>query len=278
MAASHTGTAGSTVWCTDTAWSRVQDRARGLPKRRGRGAGGQMEAATEAMLRSYQDHMSSHPASDRACFVGSLIGYPGAAYSGEWVHDRAKVGTNKIRRVGERRQDGSRRVYLGPGVRTLLTDLVPCGLVLEHQRVQTRPTGSVAHPRDEDRQGRVLRTARPLSDVLLTAIVLETGPLPDGPMGDIDRQLLRQDTAQRLWTIAERPATELQGRDVKTTQQVLREVLPLLLIDDEQRITALRHMLPTWSGGLEALVAGLDTRSPRRRSYQTSLLCEQVPV
>ena len=80
MAASFTGTAGSTVWCTDTAWSRVQERARLLPKRNGRGAGGQIQAAVEAILRSYHDQMSGRPASDRACFVGTLIGYPGAAY------------------------------------------------------------------------------------------------------------------------------------------------------------------------------------------------------
>ena len=57
-----------------------------------------------------------------------------------------------------------------------------------------------------------------------------------------------------------------------------RKALPLLLIDDEQRITALRRMLPTWNGGLTTLLTELDTRSPRRPSYQTSLLCEQVPV
>jgi hypothetical protein len=237
-----------------------------------------MEAAVEAMLRGYHDQMSGRPAADRACFVGTLIGYPGAEYSGRRVHERDRLGTDRIRRVDERRQPGSRRVYFGPGVRTLLTDLVPYGLVLEHQRVQTRPTGTAAHPRDEDRPGRVLRTARPLSDVLLTAIVLETGPLPDGPIGDIDRQLLRHDTAQWLWTIAARPPADHERPDFRTTQQALRQALPLLLIDDEQRITALRRMLPTWNQGLGALVAELDTRSPKHPSVQASLMCEQVPV
>jgi hypothetical protein len=271
-ATSHTGTAGSTVWCTDVGWQRVQHYAGQLPKRGGRGAGGQVSEIVRQWLIGYRDRVSKQPRGDRPCFVGTLFGYPGAASSGRRTVDPQKPGKNKVRRIDELRQDGSKRVYLGPSARELLSAVVPFGLVLPHQRVQTRPTGVSAHPSD-DSEGRVLRTARPLSDVILTAIVLESGPLPDGPLAGIERQLLRQETAARLWNVA-----HIEGADVRATQAALRGFLPQLLLDDIGRIAALRGLLPGWTGTLEDLVQAVDACVPRHRREQKSLLSAGVPV
>lgn len=260
------------MWCTDTGWERVREHARSLPKRGGRGAGGQVADAVANWLRSYRDHVAALGPNERPCFVGTLIGYPGAEYSGKREVDPGKPGKNKIRRRHETRQEGSRRVYIGPSVRDLLSELVRYGLVLPDQRVQTRPAGTAAHPYDDGEEERVVRTARPLSDVLLTAIVLETGPLPDGPLHPIERQLLRRDTAWWLWAVALR-----QAQDRKTAQAALRAALPSLLVNDERRITALRGLLPSWSRTLEELVETVDEEA-RSKGGQIALPSAGVPV
>ena len=132
------------------------------------------------------------------------------------------------------------------------------------------------HQKDDPQQ-RGTRTGRPLTDVLLTAIVLATRrPLLDDPLRDIERQLLRQETAQQLWNAASRHTAD---NTPAQQRQVLVEALPRLLVDDNNRLQALRHMLPTWSGTLIELVDSLDQLvGARPQGYQLMLLSDAVPL
>jgi hypothetical protein len=272
----YTGIAGTTTWSTEAAEQRIHEWAEGLQRRPGRGADRRVGDAVIQILEAYEAYVNPLPVGDRPCFVGTLLGYPGALYGGALKYDPHKIGKNKKRRVGEIKHPGSKRFFLRPDTRDLIERLTPYGFVLEHQLARTRPASTPVHQKDDPEQ-RGTRTGRPLTDVLLTAIVLATRrPLLDDPLRDIERQLLRQETAQQLWNIASRHTSD---NTPAQQRRVLVEALPRLLVDDNNRLQALRHMLPTWSGTLIELVDSLDQLvGARPQGYQLMLLSDAVPL
>ncbi len=271
----HTGAGGTTVWGTEAAARRIAELAQTLPARAGRGADRRVGDAMILVLEQYAQAVHAVPAPDRPCFAGTLIGYPGAAYSGRQTEVRGVDGWTTQRR-GETKLPGSKRLFLRPDGRDLIERLTQYGLVLDHQQPRTRPAGLVAHPKDPKRDG--IRTGRPLTDVLLTAVILSTGqPLDDEPIRAVEWQVLRQSTAQQLWTIAAQGLDPTRLTDRRTAQARLTAVLPTLLSGSPARRDILRRELPAWQGSLAALQEAVHQQTPQA-AFQAALAEEVVPV
>lgn len=267
---SHTGKSGNTCWCTEAAEEAIHKEARTLPPRPGRGADRRVGDAVMKILRNYEQVVSPLPPADRACFAGTLIGYPGAAYHGKRIAVQVAPDEWVTRRVGETKRPGSKRIYLRPDAREFLEQLTPYGLVLEHQHPQTRPAGNAVHPRDASKVT-IARTGRPLSDVLLTAVVLHTGrALEDAPVRDIEWQILRQETAQRLWTVGTYGLDTTGQAGRRAVQEALAAALPGLLSGPPARSEVLRRVLPGWRGSLHALKDAVAAEVPDG-DYQLAL-------
>lgn len=275
MGASSTrGAAGTTVWSTETANQLIHELAKEMPKRAGRGADRRVGDALIQMLERYKATVPSLAKPDRPCFVGTLLGYPGAERAGTRTReeDPRAPGSQKSVRRNEKVQPGSKRLFLRSDSKGLLNELVQYGLVLDCQVVRTRPLGLRVHTADDPTRA-ARRTGRPLTDVVLTSVLLATEKprLSDQPLCEIERQVLRQQTAQRLWDIALKSARadtfpEFEGR--RRTQALLAKFLPTLLIDDEERIALLQATLPEWEKSLKEFAGHLDKA---RKAYPKQL-------
>lgn len=252
------GISGTTVFVTDEGYRRLVARSQKRAPRPGRGADRRLGDELIDVLTAYEAHVSPLAPRERPCAAASLLNFPGRATSGGLSEDG--------RRAGEVLQAGSRRLYVRPDLRQLLERITAYGLVLDHQVVTTRPAGTAVHVRDtSDRRG---DKGRPLSDAVNTAIILATGPLPDGPLASLERQVIKQWTAQLLWDAAVRQlSTRLpEGAQLCLTRPVLRWVrhvlsaaLPKLLRKGDEWMEKLEQVLPTWQGPLTALAQELPT-------------------
>ena len=271
-----TGLTGTSVWLTEEADRRLNSLAERQPKRPGRGAGGQKSAAIEAVLAAYEAEVNRLAPEKRPCCVGTLIGYPGAAYTGRQASVTDKYGHTKLRRTGERLQEGCKRVHVPPRLHDLVERVVPYGVVFETQVVDTRPGGKPVHPQDKPDAERQTRTGRPLTDVLMSAVILHAGPLADGPLASIQRQVLPQGVARHLWRLAALEVGDGPPRSrQRAIQQLLEGQLPALVAGGPQRFALLCQAVADWSGSLDHLnqqVDRLAERPPTRRD------AEQLPL
>lgn len=250
------GISGTTVFVTDEGHRRLVAGSQKRAPRPGRGADRRLGDELIEVLTAYEAHVLPLAPSERPCAATSLLNFPGRAASGELSKDG--------RRTGEVLQTGSRRLYVRPDLRPLLERITAYGLVLDHQVVTTRPAGTAVHVRDtSDRRG---DKGRPLSDAVNTAIILATGPLPDGPLADLERQVINQRTAQLFWDAAVRQlSTHLpEGAHLTrpllcSVRYVLSKALPQLLRKDDEWMENLEQVLPTWQGPLTALAQELPT-------------------
>lgn len=262
------GISGTTVFVTDEGHRRLVVGSQKRAPRPGRGADRRLGDELIDILTRYEDHVLPLAPSERPCAATSLLNFPGRAASGEL--------SENARRTGEVLQAGSRRLYLRPDLRPLLERITAYGLVLDHQVVTTRPAGTAVHVRDtSDRRG---DKGRPLSDAVNTAIILATGPLPDGPLADLERQVIKQRTAQLFWNAAVRQlSTHLrEGAQLYLTRPVLcsvryvlSEALPKLLWKDDEWMGKLEQILPTWQGPLTALAQELPALADRGKRTAT---------
>lgn len=262
------GTGGTTVFVTDGGHRRLVAGSQKRAPRPGRGADRRLGDELIDVLTTYEDHVLPLAPSERPCAATSLLNFPGRADSGKLSEDG--------RRTGEVLRAGSRRLYVRPDLRSLLERITAYGLVLDHQVVTTRPAGTAVHVRDtSDRRG---DKGRPLSDAVNTAIILATGPLPDGPLADLGRQVIKQRTAQFFWDAAVRQlSTHLpEGAQLYLTRPVLSEIryvlsdaLPKLLLNDDEWMEKLEQVLPTWQGPLTALAQELPMLVDRGKRTAT---------
>lgn len=253
------GISGTTVFITVEGHRRLVARSKERPARAGRGADRRIGDELLDLMASYEAIVSPLTPSERLCMAASLLNYPGRLVSGESRKDGC--------RPGEVLQDGSCRLYVRPDLRTVLERITPYGLVLDHQVVATRPAGTAVHTRDTP-NGRGEK-GRPLSDAVNTAIILATGPLPDGPLAELERQTLKQETAQQLWDIAVRQLTTAHLAEgerlwltrpfLRSVRNSLRQALPKLLWNNDEWIKEFERVLPNWTGTLEALAQELST-------------------
>lgn len=252
------GISGTTVFVTEGGYRRLVAGSQKRAPRPGRGADRRLGDELIDVLTTYEDHVSTLAPSERPCAATSMLNFPGRATSGELSEGG--------RRTGEVLHAGSRRLYVRPDLRPLLERITAYGLVLDHQVVTTRPAGTAVHVRDtSDRRG---DKGRPLSDAVNTAIILATGPLPDGPLADLGRQVIKQRTAQLFWDAAVRQLSTHLPEGVQlcltrpvlcSVRSVLSEALPKLLQEDDEWIEKLEQVLPTWQGPLTALAQELST-------------------
>jgi len=253
------GTSGTTVFITAEGHRRLVARSKERPARAGRGADRRVGDELLDLMASYEARASLLAPNERLCTAASLLNYPGRLVSGKLREEG--------RRPGEVLQDGSCRLYVRPDLRTVLERIMPYGLVLDHQVVTTRPAGTAVHARDiPDGRG---EKGRPLSDAVNTAVILATGPLPDGPLAELERQTLKQATAQQLWDIAVRQLTTVHLAEgerlwltrpfLRSVRDILRQALPKLLRDNDEWMKELEQVLPNWTGTLEAITQELST-------------------
>ena len=256
--------AANSVWITDGLYARLSRLATQL------GLDPLMpDVVIETVVAEYVERTEPLERTARLCFVGTLLAYPGRD---RWDRD------GRGRRV-EVRKESSRRLHLGFS-RELQQRAARCGLVLNHQYVTTA-LSAVGEPVEEPGKARGAEPARPLTDAVLTALVEKTGPLTDGPLTAISRQLIPQQSAQRLWdlAVAEAAADKDAGHGrwsrIAATRTKLADALPTLLSSDRKHFTRLERELPEWKGSLGGLCAHLSpapTAMASRSTYTAQTL------
>jgi len=264
-----TGRGGTSVWVTVAAELVVHDLAGRQPKLAGRGADRRIASAQRLLFTEYCDYVEAVPVEEEEpCFVGTLFAYPGAAHSGSQVRNKSSRydRPGRTSRAHETTKSGSKRMFLSPQVRELAERAVPHGLVLEGQSVATRPAGSAVHPLDGPAKAQGGRRGRPLTDVVMTAVARRQR-LTDGPLANIEHQVLTKKLARALWGCASRGVDERgPQRRRQLIQGSLADQLPRLLSGGSARFELLTEAAPSWTGTLTALAEHLDevvARSPQ---------------
>jgi hypothetical protein len=255
----YTGLSGNTVWVTQGLYDRLRGRAAERPERRHRGADPRLGEETAQLVRGYIEHMASVSPPDRECCVATLLRYPGVQVSARRGPDGKRVGEVLLPR--------SRRLALRPSLRHLLAEAAKYALVLDHHVVGTRPDGVAGHPRDRGPQAPPSR-ARPLTDVFLTAEILQHGRLSDGPLGRIKAQIVGQATAQSLWNLAvadvigkSQPAnssTPLSMKQERAARDVLSDALPTLLDVDPMELSSREQIIRNWDRPVAKLLSAVS--------------------
>jgi hypothetical protein len=255
----YTGLSGNTVWVTQGLYDRLRGRAADRPERRHRGTDPRLGEEAAQLVSGYIEHMDAVSPPDRECCVATLLRYPG-------VQVNARRGPDG-KRVGEVLLPGSRRLALRPSLRHLLAEAAKYALVLDHQVVATRPDGVAGHPRDRGPHAPPSR-ARPLTDVFLTAEILQHGRLSDGLLGRIKAQVVGQATAQSLWNLA---VAEVLGdghlaistkplsmKQERAAREVLSDALPTLLDVEPMELSSREQFIRNWARPLAELLSAVD--------------------